>query len=519
LKKETKIKLLSGMGLLIGVVALSSCTANFCSTKDKANMAYPYEQGVTVYQNKDSLPAGYEAGSGNSWQVFSDNDQIYAYIPVNESTYSAKKSTYLINNIISTAETDLYNIPSLSYWKGMDQKVLDAAVAASGKSTASLTIDDINPFSLADSDGTEEGVTNNENSILRNYGYLKFYGSDNNNWTNWDLWTNELKNTLGAEQCPDSDFSSLYKSTINNVVSNIRTCIATQSGNYGHYGNSNNWQVSIESKDWGTAWSKGLLEGLIVYPVAWLVDTLSFSFDSTLSGVGQLCALLIVTLIVRLIIIGLTFKSTLDQQKTQALQPQVAKLQAKYPNSNSNQAEQTRLQQETMALYKRNKINPLSTIWVLIVQFPVFIAVWGALQGSAVLSSGEVLNLRLSDSIQTVLFNTTGTWYLNTTGWWTALILFILMSAIQLVAMLLPQWITKRRTKNMPKTSANPAADKQGSTMKWMMWGMLAVTIIMGFSLPAAMGVYWAIGGLISMVQTLITQLVMGKKQAKGKRL
>ncbi|MCH4228932.1 MAG: membrane protein insertase YidC, partial [Bacilli bacterium] len=220
-----------------------------------------------------------------------------------------------------------------------------------------------------------------------------------------------------------------------------------------------------------------------------------------------------------LIIIGLTFKSTLDQQKTQALQPQVAKLQAKYPNSNSNQAEQTRLQQETMALYKRNKINPLSTIWVLIVQFPVFIAVWGALQGSAVLSSGEVLNLRLSDSIQTVLFNTTGTWYLNTTGWWTALILFILMSAIQLVAMLLPQWITKRRTKNMPKTSANPAADKQGSTMKWMMWGMLAVTIIMGFSLPAAMGVYWAIGGLISMVQTLITQLVMGKKQAKGKRL
>ena len=39
-----------------------------------------------------------------------------------------------------------------------------------------------------------------------------------------------------------------------------------------------------------------------------------------------------------------------------------------------------------------------------------------------------------------------------------------------------------------------------------------------GFSLPAAMGVYWAIGALISMLQTAITQYFMGKKMAKQKK-
>jgi hypothetical protein len=49
LKHETKIKLLGGLGLLVGALVLSGCTSNFCSDIDKANMAYPYEQGVTVY--------------------------------------------------------------------------------------------------------------------------------------------------------------------------------------------------------------------------------------------------------------------------------------------------------------------------------------------------------------------------------------------------------------------------------------------------------------------------------------
>ena len=225
-------------------------------------------------------------------------------------------------------------------------------------------------------------------------------------------------------------------------------------------------------------------------------------------------------IVVRLIVMALTFKGTMDQQKMQALQPQLAKIQAKYPNSKENQAQAQRMQQETMALYKRNKVSMASTFIVLIVQFPVFISVWGALQGSAVLSSGEILNLRLSDSISSVLTNFSGAWYANANGWWTAAVLFVLMSVLQFLSVKLPQWITKAQTKGQAKLTANPTQDDNTKRMKWMTYGMLIFTIIMGFALPAAMGVYWGIGALLSMAQTLITQLIMKKRFAKkqGKR-
>ena len=38
----------------LGVLLLTSCTANFCSSADQASMAYPYDQGATVYLSKEA---------------------------------------------------------------------------------------------------------------------------------------------------------------------------------------------------------------------------------------------------------------------------------------------------------------------------------------------------------------------------------------------------------------------------------------------------------------------------------
>jgi YidC/Oxa1 family membrane protein insertase len=552
LKKETKTKLLGGLGLLIGAVVLSGCTANFCSDVDKANMAYPYEQGVSVYCNKDDLP-NLGAYQSLAKPAITGNDNVYYYVPVNsDGYYAAKKANFLTNTIISTAEKNNYIVPSQAYFTKLDSKVLNEAISQAIADGAKinhngteitltqanikdLKAEDINPF-IANKDnasnptaiklaqdciGNESLVTTNDYSLLRRYGYLKFYGDDGVLWNNWKHWNTELASDpeVGVAGVPNSDFTTLYQTDLNNKLNASRTCITITDGNYGHYGDSSNWEVAIRGSTWTDAWHKGFLEGLIEYPVVWMVDTFAKSFDPQLTGFGQIWAIVLVTLIVRVVVLALTFKSTMDQQKTQALQPQLAKIQAKYPNSNTNKAEAARLSQEQMALYKRNKVNPFSVFLAMIVQFPVFIAVWGALQGSAVLSTGEVLNLRLSDTIQSVLTNVSGTWYYNTSGWWTAFILFLLMSVFQWLAMMLPQWMAKRRTKGQSKVSANPAADKQTSTMKWVSYGMLIFTIIMGFALPAAMGVYWAIGAVISMIQTVVTQWIMAKKQDKEKRL
>ncbi|OPZ36954.1 MAG: Membrane protein insertase YidC [Tenericutes bacterium ADurb.BinA155] len=610
--KNTTKKILGFVGLGLGAILLSSCTANFCSNVDKANMAYPYEQGVTVYCEKDDVPTDYKRvdkysktlGVKEACLAIDGNTTVYKYVPCEVTTnsgttssssatsgatsvttsaaatsassasssavttttykYTANKATYLQNTVISSATTNGYRIPSIQYLSAIDDYVLRAAIVEAQLpgnytsdasydvsddksafsifvksitvSTVSDTVWCVNPYTLPDPTSAEAQISANQirlqttggNSILRRYGEMKFSGltlkdgkvSDHPLWGYWTAWNQELKFStdpgLGVDGCPSNDFVTLYKNDVTSKVNSITSCISTQTDYFGHYGNFADWEVSIERKDWSYAWNKGFLEGLLVYPISWMVDTFAYGMDPTLSGVGQIWAIVFVTLIVRGIMLLATFKTTLDQQKMQALQPQLAKLQAKYPNSNTNTAEKQRLAQEQMALYKRNKIHPFGQFIVLIFQFPIFICVWSALQGSAALSSGEFLNMRLSDTIKDILFNVTGTWYYNTTGWWTALILFILMAATQFFAMFLPQLITKIRTKKeVTRLSKNPAQDSTQKQMKWITYGMLAFTIIMGFFLPAAMGIYWLIGGLISMAQTGITQIVMAKSAKK----
>lgn len=534
MKSNKKIKLLGLVGLAGATVVLAGCTQSFCSNQDLASIAYPYEQGVTVYCDKTALPSDYSVENGTAWKVFDDNENLYAYIPVNgNGDFTSKKSTFLVSTIIAGAKSRNYAIPSQKFFVELDKKVLSCAVKAAVSAqyevngvkvegTSNLTASMVNPFTIPDSDGEDSSEAEVNPGILREFGYVKFLGANEKGeetfWHNYNVWVDELRSEIGPELCPTTEFVNYYQSSVNQKISSFRSCVSTKDGKYGHYGNLNNWEVSIQGKSYSYAWSKGFLEGLIVYPVAWMVDTFAYGMDPALTGFGQIWSIILVTFIVRGVLLLLTFKGTLDQQKMQAIQPELAKIQSKYPNSNTNRSEQSRMQQEQMALYKRHKISPFSSIVTLIIQFPVFIAVWSALQGSAVLSSGAFLNLRLSDSIQSALFNVSGTWYLNTHGWWTALVLFIIMAGTQLLAMMLPQWITKAKNKKLPKLSKNPAQDKNTKQMKWISYGMLIFTIIMGFFLPAAMGVYWAIGAVISMIQTGITQLVMSKMKAKTKK-
>ena len=154
----------------------------------------------------------------------------------------------------------------------------------------------------------------------------------------------------------------------------------------------------------------------------------------------------------------------------------------------------------------------------MIIQFPVFICVWGALSGSAALSTGSFLNLNLSSSISSVLFNASEWNIANGGGALTALFLFIFMALAQAVAMLLPQWMQKAKQKKVTKLGKNPARQQQNRNMQIFTWVMLAMIIFMGFSLASGMGVFWLIGALFSVAQTLITQMIMAKKAKKKER-
>ena len=606
--KHKKLIVLGALGL--GTVLLTSCTANFCSNADKASMAYPWEQGVTVYLSKSAYENLKTNGTDDvkkliekeeQWSdqaetlglpriagpAFTDpskdpddpasgyllNEFVYKYVPYSgigdKLAFTSNKVGGVLKETLSTASTAGYSLPGMYYFAAIDDYALKASTvefllgtdkyaldpsdtgdhgrysnvfyrlfgddAAKAELSAVYAGDEanldfgtdivaVNPYIQPDPEKNPVDIPI-EKSILRRKGSIKFTGINDELYGYMNQWRAELREDvdlgfplLGSFDVPTEDFFGYYKNKVNTRVEQVRSCIATRTGDFGHYGSFFDWRVAIEQKDWGYAWGKGFLEGILVYPVTWLLDTMAYQFDPALAGVGQIWALVIITLLIRGILLAVSFRSTLDGQKMQALQPELQKLQAKYPNSNTNQAEKQRLSQEQMALYRRHGIKPFRQLIIMIFQFPVFICVWAGLQGSAALSTGEFLNMRLSDNINSILFNTTGTWYFNTTGWWTALVLFILMAFTQIMAMMLPRIIQKIRNKNVPKLSKNPAADQSGRTMKLVSYGMIIFTIVMGFFLPSAMGIYWLIGGLISMVQTLITQMLLGRpKKKKGK--
>lgn len=77
--------------------------------------------------------------------------------------------------------------------------------------------------------------------------------------------------------------------------------------------------------------------------------------------------------------------------------------------------------------------------------------------------------------------------------------------------MLLPQWLNKKRVASVKKTVSSAATDQNQSQMKMMSWVMTGFIIIMGFTLPSAMGVYWFAGAIFQIIQTVVTQVVIAK--------
>ncbi len=486
-------------GLILSAVMLSGCTANFCSAKDQANIMFPFDKSAVTYTDT-------KGDTGE--KVFDDNDNLFL-------TYS-KDNSETLPEVFKAAEQAKISIPSDDYFIAMDKILLKGEESLNFVGAFERYADLVKTEENRDLT-TANATVEDINQAYKKFGYLKFYGNSENPalMDNFTIWTNFLKSDsqLGLEMTPSTDFINIYYRQLNMKIANHRSCIALTTDEYGNYGKDHD-KVTIEAKDWGYAWSKGFFEGLLIFPISWLVDTLAFSFG--LNGIGQIWAIVLVTMIVRTLMLAVTFNSTLSQQKMTMLQPELAKIQAKYPNSNTNKAQKERLAQEQMALYKRNKVHPFRQILVMFVQFPIFICVWGAMTGAAVLSSDAVLGLYLSDSIWNTLMNVSG--FPGNAGWWTALVLFILMAASQFVSMKLPQFLQKRREKKMPKLTKNPAKDSMANQMKWFSYIMLAMVIVMGFTLPAAMGVYWLIGALFSIIQTLITQYIMSKSMNKNNK-
>ena len=170
-------------------------------------------------------------------------------------------------------------------------------------------------------------------------------------------------------------------------------------------------------------------------------------------------------------------KQALAAQKMQQLQPHLKELQDKYKE------DKERLTKETFALYKKHGVNPVAGCLPALIQLPIFVGLWQALNTSFPLRHAPFLWIR-DLAAPDMLFRFPFASEVPFLGHWFNVLPFLV------VGLMLVQ------TKLFAPPATTPEAEMQQKTMKYMM-------IFMGFmfyKVPSGLGLYfitsslWAIG-------------------------
>ena len=201
----------------------------------------------------------------------------------------------------------------------------------------------------------------------------------------------------------------------------------------------------------------------LCYPMVWVLNL----FNSCIPNYGV--AIILLTILVRILFWPLTHKSTIGMRKMQEIQPLLKEIQAKYKGNPQ------RLQQETWQLYREHKVNPLSSCLPMLVQIPVFFALFVVLRGAVELRYAPFLWIDDLSQPEALLAGTFPFGGLN--------ILPILMAA----------------TMALQSALTPSAGDK--SQQRMMMVFMPIMMLVMFYNFASALSLYWTLSQVMSIAQ------------------
>lgn len=217
---------------------------------------------------------------------------------------------------------------------------------------------------------------------------------------------------------------------------------------------------------------------VLYYP---LFNSLIFIYN-WLPGHDFGLAIIVLTIAIRLVLYPVAVRALHSQKALQALQPKLQEIQKKYAGDKEKQA------QETMAMYRTEKINPFSGLFLALVQLPILIALYQVFwQG---LRPEELNNLYSfvanPGSINSVFIG------------WVDLAKPSLWLAVG--AGILQYYQTKML---LPTPDASKPKENGMALMmqKQMVYLFPFITVIILWNLPSALGLYWIVSGAFSIVQ------------------
>ncbi len=208
-----------------------------------------------------------------------------------------------------------------------------------------------------------------------------------------------------------------------------------------------------------------------------------FNILSTVFGDNMGLIILIMTILIKLVLFPLTFKSFKSSAKMRVLKPQIDEINKKIPKDRAMER-----QQATMALYRKVGVNPMGGCLPVLLQMPFLIAMFRFFPASIELRQKSFLwadDLSSYDSI----WNFPGGFSIPMYG--DHISLFTLLMA---VAMLISQLLNKNQM----------SGGTQMPGMKLMLWMMPIMMLLWFNNYSAGLSYYYFLSNVITIIQTLV---------------
>ena len=180
-------------------------------------------------------------------------------------------------------------------------------------------------------------------------------------------------------------------------------------------------------------------------------------------------AIIIVTILMRILIFPLTLKQEKSMKKMKDIQPEVDKIREKYKDDPQT------LNQKTMEIYKENNVNPMGGCLPILIQMPIFVALYYAFVGNTIPSDATFLwfNLKQPDH-----FMKLGTFTVNLLPILNTLVTFIQQKVMMGV---------------QPQDKNNP--------MSSMLYTMPLMMLFIFYNMPSGVTLYYLVSGVLSVLQ------------------
>lgn len=218
-------------------------------------------------------------------------------------------------------------------------------------------------------------------------------------------------------------------------------------------------------------------------------------------------AIILATIVFKLILLPLTIKQTKSMQSMQAIQPKMKELQKKYKNDSQ------KLNEETMKLYKDNKVSPFGGCLPLLIQFPILIGYFRVMQDPVkyVFESQAAFDAMGKGFL----------WIIDIAQKPTAIIngmpndfqiAGVTIPIIAIISAITTYFYSKYSMQMQP--TPDGASDQAQSTQKIMLYITPAMFLYFGYSYPVGFTIYWTVSNIFQIVQQLILNKTF--KKVKG---